>query len=290
MEKCYACPRACGVERDKKIGFCGGGALPRVSKVMLHRFEEPVISGNRGSGAIFFSGCALRCVFCQNASISHTAKGKEMTVDELVTVMLSLQDRGAHNINLVTASHYIPQVALALKKAKRTLTIPVVFNCSGYESVESLRLLDGLVDVYLPDFKYCNSELSARFSHAPDYREVAEKAIGEMIRQKPKIRIEDGLIQEGVIIRHLVLPGHREDSKAVLERIKLLFPTALVSVMRQYTPTFNTSEYPELNRKVTSFEYDDVLKKAIELGLDGFIQDKGCESDAFTPDFEQIYD
>ncbi len=290
MEKCYACPRACGVERDKRIGFCGGGLLPKVSKVMLHRFEEPVISGTKGSGAIFFGGCSLRCVFCQNVSISHGNKGKEMSVDELVTVMLSLQEKGAHNINLVTASHYINQIVPALEKAKRTLTIPVVFNSSGYENVDSVRRLDGLVDVYLPDFKYCDSALSAKFSSAPNYCEIAQTAIAEMVRQQPKVEINDGLIKKGVIIRHLVLPGHRDDSKAVLEIIKRLFPNALVSIMRQYTPSFNKSEFIELNRKVTSFEYDDVVKYAVELELDGFLQDKGCESDVFTPDFEEIFD
>ncbi len=288
MEKCFACPRACGVDREKSIGYCGANDKIRIGKVMIHYFEEPVISGSRGSGAIFFSGCNLRCVFCQNGEISRCGAGEEWSEERLEEAIYSLERAGAHNINLVTATHYAPLILPLLKRVKEKLTIPIVYNCSGYESVDTLRELEGVVDVYLPDFKYYDGDLSAKFSFAPNYFAVAVKAIEEMLRQKPSVKIDDGIIKEGVIIRHLVLPSHRDDSKRVLKEIKSRFPTALVSIMRQYTPSFNRSPYAELNRKLTSFEYDEVVDFANSLGLEGFTQEKGCESEKFTPDFKKI--
>ena len=288
MDKCFACPRACGVDRKKSIGYCGADDKIRIGKVMLHRFEEPVISGERGSGAIFFGGCNLRCVFCQNHEISHQNKGEVWSEEKLEEAIYSLEKAGAHNINLVTATHYAPLILPVLKRVKKNLSIPIVYNCSGYEKVDTLREFEGIVDIYLPDFKYFDSALSSAFSSAPDYFTVAVEAIKEMVRQKSKVKIENGLIKEGVIIRHLVLPAHREDSKRVLREIKDRFPTALVSIMRQYTPSFNRSPYPELNRKLTSFEYDEVVKFAVEIGLEGFTQEKGCESEEFTPNFKKV--
>lgn len=287
--KCYACPRKCGADRDKTVGFCGGGNGLKISKIMIHLAEEPVISGKNGSGAVFFAGCSLRCVFCQNAEISVGNKGEIFTPDALEDAVLRLADTGVDNIDFITAGHYVTQLLPVLERLKKRVSVPFLYNSGGYENVAAIRALDGLIDVYLPDFKYASSELAAKFSGAADYPETAAAAIGEMCRQRGEYREENGLVKSGVIIRHLVLPGHRDDSKAVMHIIAEKFSAAKVSVMRQYTPSFNRSDYPELNRKVTSFEYDDVVREAIGLGLDGFIQEKGCETADFTPDFNKIY-
>ena len=287
--KCYACPRKCGADREKTVGFCGGGSGLKISKLMIHRAAEPVISGRNGSGAVFFAGCALRCVFCQNADISVGGKGDIFSPEELYEAVLRLADEGVDNIDFITAGHYLPQLLPVLERLKKRVSVPFIYNSGGYESVAAIRALDGLIDVYLPDFKYASNELAAKFSGAPDYPEIATAAIGEMCRQRGEYREENGLVKSGVIIRHLVLPGHRDDSKAVMRVIASKFPSAKVSVMRQYTPAFNRSEYPELNRKVTSFEYDDAVRETVRLGLDGFIQEKGCETAEFTPDFDKIY-
>lgn len=287
--KCYACPRKCGADRNETIGFCGGGNGLKISKIMIHRAEEPVVSGKGGSGAVFFAGCSLRCVFCQNADISVDNKGEIFTPNALEDAVLRLADTGVDNIDFITAGHYLAQLLPVLERLKKRVRVPFLYNSGGYENVAAIRALDGLIDVYLPDLKYASSELAAKFSGAPDYPETAVAAIGEMCRQRGEYREENGLVKSGVIIRHLVLPGHRDDSKAVMRVIAEKFPVAKVSVMRQYTPSFNRSDYPELNRKVTSFEYDDVVREAIGLGLDGFIQEKGCETADFTPDFNKIY-
>ena len=256
---------------------------------MLHHGEEPVISGSKGSGAIFFSGCNLRCVYCQNGDISSEQKGEIMTSERIKKEMFALKERGAHNINLVTAGHYAHKLIPILKEVKKDLAIPIVYNTSGYEDESVIKALDGLVDVYLPDYKYAFSDLAQKYSGASDYPEVAQKAIAEMVRQKGKCVVKDGLIREGVIIRHLVLPGAKDNGIAVMEKIASDFKGALVSIMRQYTPKFNRSQYKCLNRRITSYEYDAVLKRAVELGLDGFTQQKGCETALLTPDFSQIY-
>ena len=286
MAKCYACPRECGVDRDRERGYCGAGNEILIAKTMVHRFEEPPISGTRGSGAIFFGGCNLGCVYCQNAAISVRATGEKTTAAELEKAIFDLEEKGVHNVDLITAAHFVPLVAPVLEKVKPRLSVPVVYNTSGYEKVDTLRLLDGLVDIYLPDFKYFSSDLARKFSFAPDYPEVAAAALEEMTRQQPAFVTDDsGIAKRGVIVRHLVLPGHRDDSIAVIRLLAARFPSVKLSLMRQYTPEFNRSEYRELSRRVTTFEYNSVLDEAVRLGLDGFIQDPDSATTAYTPDF-----
>lgn len=253
-----------------------------VAKVMKHFFEEPIISGKNGSGAVFFSGCNLRCCFCQNMAISHGKVGKSYSSSELADELMRLSESGVHNINLVTAAHIVPEVARALESIKDKLTVPVVYNSSGYEG--DLSALNGLVDVYLPDFKYFSPNLAARYSRAYDYPEVAKRAIADMYAQVGTPVIEDGLIKRGVVIRHLVLPGCRFDSMAVLDYIADHFPDCLVSIMSQFTPEFNTG-VKELDRRVTSFEYHSVIDHAVKLGLKGYMQDRSSASSAFTPEW-----
>jgi putative pyruvate formate lyase activating enzyme len=263
----------------------------RIARAALHFFEEPPISGTRGSGTVFFVGCSLRCVFCQNRVISRADRiGRVVTPEELADIFLSLEAQGAHNINLVTPTHFADGLLEALTMARSNLTVPVVYNTSGYERVETLRRLDGLVDIYLPDFKYISSELSSRYSAAPDYAEVAADALREMFRQVGRYEIgEDGLMQRGMIVRHMVLPKGRQDSIAVLDRLAELLPVdgILLSLMSQYTPEFAMdSPYAELHRKVTTFEYRSVVERAAALGFDGFMQEKSSATAQYTPDFE----
>ena len=283
MKYCSICPRECNADRENgRLGFCLCDDKIKVAKVMLHHWEEPVISGKNGSGAIFFSGCPLKCVFCQNQDISQRTKGESVSENELSDIMLDLQEKGAHNINLVTPTHFVPQIIKSLDIAKPKLKIPVVYNTSGYEKVETLRMLDGYVDIYLPDFKYYSSELSSKYSKAPDYFEVASKALLEMYRQVGKVVLdENGIMQKGMIVRHLVLPACRKDS------IRDEFPEdgVLFSLMSQYTPDFAPVAYPELSRRITTFEYNSVLDKALELGFDGFFQEKDSATKIYTPEF-----
>lgn len=287
---CTACPRECGVDRRKgEIGFCGMPDDFYVSRIAPHAWEEPPVSGTRGSGTVFFTGCSLRCRFCQNRVISHDRMGTRLSEEELITRILALQETGVHNINLVTPTHYTPQLARLLTKIKPRLTVPVVWNCGGYDSVGSLRLLEGLVDVYLPDFKYISSDLSAELSDASDYAEIASAAVKEMYRQTgPCVFDADGLIKKGLIVRHLVLPGCRKDSIAVMERIATLLPAGnvKVSIMSQYTPAF-AADCPQknLHRRVTAFEYQSVLDAADRLGLDGYRQAVSSATADYTPDF-----
>ncbi len=292
MKKCIMCPRYCLVDRENgERGFCGVTNEYTIGSADLHFWEEPCISGSRGSGAIFFSGCNLRCIFCQNRDISREIVGKKYTEDELVLKMLELQERGAHNINLVTATPYAIFVAKTLQKAKKDLKIPVVYNCGGYESVEALRLLEGLVDIYLPDFKYFDNELATKYSSAPNYSQFATQSLIEMHRQVGKLELdENGMAKRGLIVRHLVLPAHREDSKNVLKHIASILPASEVtlSLMCQYTPDFVNENAPKnLKRRLTSFEYDDVLNYALSLGFDGFSQDKESAKRDFTPEFNK---
>ena len=289
---CNICPRRCNVNREERVGFCGAPKKIYVSRISLHQWEEPPVSGERGSGTIFFTGCNLRCVFCQNKRISGASDALSGAVaispSELCDAMLSLQEAGAHNVNLVTPTHYSEGIIEALREAVPRLTIPVVYNSSGYESVETLKQLAGLVDVYLPDLKYFSSELSAKYSGAADYFKVASAAIAEMFAQTGEAVIKDGLIKRGVIVRHLVLPGCRKDSINVLEALSELLPADKIklSLMRQFTPDFTDKEkYPELCRRLTSFEYDSVLKRAGELGFDGYIQSAESASAKYTPLF-----
>ncbi len=291
MSKCMLCPRRCGRDRGKgEIGACHVGQEILVALAAPHHFEEPPISGTRGSGAVFFAGCSLGCIFCQNQEISRGKKGTPLDEEALGDLFLELQSLGVHNLNLVTGTHYTDRIARALKRVKPELKIPVIWNSSGYESPETLRLLEGLVDVYLPDYKYFSSDLSAALSGAPDYREVAEAALCEMHRQVGAVAFDgEGMLLRGVVVRHLVLPGCREDTTAVLRSLSKLLPAGeiLLSLMRQYTPDFAPRTAPKnLLRRVTSFEYDAALAIAAELGFEGFTQGKDAASKAFTPDFQ----
>lgn len=289
MKNCTLCPRRCGVDRTAgQRGFCGSGQKAVVAKAMLHMWEEPPVSGKNGAGAVFFSGCSLRCVFCQNRDISRQNVGKELTVKELARIFLELQDKGAHNIDLVTPTHFVPQITEALDTVKSKLNIPIVYNTSGYETVETLRLLENYVDVYLPDFKYFSSEISSKYSSAPDYFEVASKALLEMYRQcGAYTEDKSGLVKRGLIVRHLVLPKNRHDSIALLNALSDILPPEDIrlSLMSQYTPYFSDGKFPELSRKITSFEYNSVLEVAEKLGFIGFCQDRQSSDEKFTPDF-----
>ncbi len=283
--KCNICPRQCNINRNQAVGFCGTNEDVIIAKSMLHYFEEPVISGKKGSGAVFFSGCNLRCAFCQNSVISKKVVGKSVTTGELADIFFDLESQGAHNINLVTATHFITKVVSALEIFKKKSALPVVYNCGGYESIEGLKKLEGLVDVYLPDFKYADNDLAKRLSFASNYKEVAIEAITEMTRQQPKNIIKDGLIKNGVIIRHLVLPSYIKNSLDVVDIIKEKFPSALLSLMSQYTPSFYNGEDKNLKRKLTTFEYNKVLKVVEELGIEGFCQYRESATSEYTPDF-----
>jgi putative pyruvate formate lyase activating enzyme len=259
---------------------------------MRHRWEEPAISGHLGSEAVFFSGCNLRCVFCQNSAISRDSTlGTPYTVQEFASLLLKLAKSNAHTISLISPAHHAPEIAAALRIAQEAgLSKPVVYNTNGYESTTALRLLEGLVDVYLPDFKYDSDSLALRYSGALGYHAAAIAAIGEMIRQQPdRIYNKEGLLQKGVLIRHLVLPGCRHDSMAVMKEISCQFPNAAVSLLRQYTPAFLQDGFPKLNRTVTTFEYESVKEQFFDVGLrDGYQQEKESATARYTPEFEQV--
>jgi putative pyruvate formate lyase activating enzyme len=264
-----------------------------VARAALHYWEEPCISGSEGSGAVFFSGCPLHCVFCQNREIAAGNAGKKISVERLAEIFLELQEKGANNINLVTAGHFAPQVIKALESSKRQgLTLPIVYNTSSYESVDAIKSLEGLVDIYLPDFKYMDETLSRRYSHAPDYSVVAKAAIAEMVRQTGSARFRNGdeedLMEQGTIVRHLLLPGCGEDSRAVIRYLYETYHDEIyISIMNQFTPVTALSDYPELNRKVTEAEYEEVVDYAIELGVEcGFIQEGETAEESFIPEFD----
>lgn len=322
MNACNLCPRKCGIDRTNgKKGVCGQTSQIKVARASLHMWEEPCISGSKGSGTVFFSGCALHCVFCQNHNIANGEVGKEITLDRLAEIFLELQDKGANNINLVTAGHFVPQIVQALKKAKADgLHLPVVYNTSSYESVETLKLLDGYVDIYLPDLKYVDKELSQRYSHAPDYFQRAKEAIEEMVRQTGEMQFalesdmtergtvrgdgkrnigikeyqkrseqgEELVMTKGVIVRHLLLPGCVKDSKRVLQYLLEQYGNQIfISIMNQYTPLPHVASYTELNRKVTTEEYEEVVDFAVELGIEnGFVQEGEAAVESFIPEFD----
>lgn len=260
----------------------------KIARVGLHHFEEPCLSGERGSGTIFFSGCNLRCLFCQNFEISHGGKGLEVSEKQLVSLMLYLQDSGAHNINLVTPSNYTNLLKDTLKIAKPQLKIPIVWNSSGYETVQNLKKLDGLVDIYLPDFKYSDDDLAWEYSHAKGYRKIAFDAISEMRRQQPDdVFGDDGMMQKGVIVRHLVLPGALENTKGVLQDISSIDDTMYVSLMGQYFPTPNVENHPILSRRITEDEYDQATQAFFDAGLqNGFSQELDSATEEYVPDFD----
>lgn len=289
-QSCTLCPRNCQVNRSMgQTGFCGMPETVLVARASLHMWEEPCISSTNGSGTVFFTGCNLKCVFCQNHVIAVGAKGREVTIEKLAELFLMLQDKGAHNINLVTPSHYVPSIVKALTASRmQGLHIPIVYNTSGYDSVEALAMLDGLVDVYLPDFKYVSPVLSGRYSHAADYFDVACKSLAEMFRQVGEPVFDGDLMKKGVVVRHLLLPGCVEDSKAVIRYLHETYGDRIfISIMNQYTPLPHVAAYPELNRKVTETEYEEVVDYAIKLGVEnGFIQEGDTAEESFIPEFD----
>lgn len=286
--ECRLCARNCGVDRTEKIGYCKMPSEIFLSRAALHRWEEPPISGERGSGTIFFSGCSLACAFCQNKDISRGRTGKPVSVNRLSEIMLELQAQGAHNINFVTPTHYIPSVAEAIRLAKAGgLTIPIVYNTGSYENTDALRMLDGLVDVYLPDLKYYTPRLAERLSAAPDYPEVARRAIAEMVRQVGEpVFDEQGIMQRGVIVRILLLPGHVAEAKLTLKYLLETYGDRIyVSLMNQYTPMPDMK--PPLDRPVTHEEYYQLLDYADKNGLkNGFTQEFGTAEKSFIPPFD----
>ncbi|MGQ9502098.1 MAG: radical SAM protein [Anaerolineae bacterium] len=290
LGRCTLCPRQCGVDRHTQRGYCGTGAVVRVAKAFLHQWEEPCISGERGSGTVFFTGCTLRCVYCQNYAISHQGVGKDVSVTRLGAIFLELQARGAHNINLVTPTPYIPHIIQAIEWTRqRGLSIPVIYNTGGYERVETLRQLEGLVDVYLPDLKYYDSRLSARWSGAPDYFVHATAAIQEMLRQVgTPIFDAQGMLQHGLMIRHLTLPGALEDSRRVVDWVLDYLPRGVyLNLMSQYTPLGRAYDYPELATRVPREQYEALVAYALERGLEhGFIQDMESASPEYVPAFD----
>lgn len=290
-EDCLLCPRKCGINRSTgQTGVCGVSSEIKVARAALHYWEEPCISGKKGSGAVFFSGCSLHCVFCQNREISDGKEGKVISKERLSDIFIELVDKGANNINLVTPGQYIPDIVWAVNDAKsRGMKLPIIYNTSGYENVTELKLLEGIVDVYLPDFKYMDSTLSAMYSRAKDYPSAAKQALSEMVRQQPDVVIDDatGLIQKGVIVRQLLLPGHVNDAKAVL---KYLYDTyhdhVYISMMSQFTP-IALKDYPEINRTVTRREYERLVDYALKIGItNAFIQEGDVAKDSFIPAFD----
>ena len=290
--KCNLCPRCCNVDRDNgEVGFCQAPGEMVIARYSLHKWEEPVISGEVGSGTIFFSYCNLRCLFCQNYEISEYHKGRTVTVEEFRDICLDLEKNGASNINLVTPTIWVDKIIKGLDLARSNgLKIPVVYNSSGYEKLETIKKLDGYVDIYLPDFKYYSNELSWKFSHCKDYFEIADKALEEMVHQVGDIVIDDdGIMKRGVIVRHLLLPGHLEDSKMVIKYLYLKYQDKIIfSIMNQYTPV-RECKYEELNRVVREDEYDELINYAYDLGIrKAFIQEGESCKESFIPDFNQF--
>lgn len=290
-ENCLLCPRKCGINRAAgQTGVCGVSAEIRVARAALHYWEEPCISGEKGSGAVFFSGCSLHCVFCQNREISDGKVGKIISKERLRDIFLELKAKGANNINLVTPGQYIPDIVWAVSDARRYgMELPIVYNTSGYENADELKQLEEIVDVYLPDFKYMDSALSAKYSRAKDYPSVAKQAISEMVRQQPRVVIDDatGLIQKGVIVRQLLLPGHVNDAKAILKYLHDTYQDSIyISMMSQFTP-IALKDYPEINRTVTRREYERLVDYALEIGItNAFIQEGDVAKDSFIPAFD----
>ena len=288
-EKCRLCPRNCGADRQKSNGFCKSGKLSSVARADLHMWEEPCISGSRGSGAVFFSGCSLRCVFCQNHEISHTPYGQVLSDEALARVFLHLRDKGAHNINLVNPTHFAKNIINALGMVKKELGIPVVWNSGGYEKRETIASLHGLVDIFLPDLKYVSPALSGKYSSAPDYFDYAKSALDEMFRLVGYPEFDgDGMMKKGVLVRHLVLPSNVEESKKVIDHLAQNYDTnkLYVSLMCQYFPTHKAFDFPEISRRLTTFEYQKVLKYAREKGIiNGLCQEKSSAKEEYVPQF-----
>lgn len=289
MDKCTICPRNCSVDRRLEFGVCSSSDNIKISKVMLHHWEEPFISGDYGSGAIFFSGCNLKCVFCQNHEISNDAVGYEVSVETLSEIMLYLQKIGAHNINLVTGAHFALKIIEALKLAKKKgLSIPIVYNSSGYEKVETIKLFSGLIDIYLPDFKYFDEQSALRYSKAKNYPSICKNSIEEMFRQVGPLKFEGDLLKKGMVVRHLMLPNHLYESKDILDYLHDKYKNDIfISIMNQYVPMHNASQYDEINRKVSKEEYQELVDFALMIGLkNALTQDNDSQDTSFTPDFK----
>ena len=291
-ENCILCPRNCNTNRnDGNIGACMVSGKLKLARAALHYWEEPCISGEAGSGAVFFSGCSLHCVFCQNEEISRGQSGKEVEKERLAEIFLELQEKGANNINLVTPGQYVPHIIWAVEQARNQgLKLPIVYNTSSYEKVEILRRLEGIVDIYLPDFKYMSPDIAMKYSKAKDYPEVAKAAIAEMVRQQPSPVFDEvtGLMKRGVIVRQLLLPNLLEDAKAIVKYLYDAYGDNIyLSLMSQFTPLSNVENYPELNRKVSEKEYEEYVNYAIELGVEnGFIQEEDVADESFIPHFD----
>ena len=291
LDSCTMCPRNCKVNRNiGNIGFCRSDRNVRVARAALHYWEEPCISGESGSGAVFFSGCALGCVFCQNRNISRGKSGKVVSVERLSEIFFELKEKGANNINLVTGDHYIPMISDAICRARTNgFDLPFIFNCSGYEKKEQIQMLDGLIDVYLPDMKYFSDKIAKSYSNAKDYFETAKIAISEMYRQCPDIVFDDNdIIKRGVIVRHLVLPGCTDDSKKVISYLYETYKDSIIlSIMNQYTPVSGCRLPDELGRMLTVEEYDEVVDFALSIGVENaYVQEEGTVSESFIPEFD----
>ena len=282
---CNICPRKCNVNRDKALGLCKSPSAFRVARASLHYWEEPCISGENGSGTVFFSGCNLKCVYCQNFEISHCNKGIEITDNKLISIFESLVEQGANNINLVNPTHYADRLAVVLSEWKSP--VPIVYNSSGYESVETLKMLDGLIDVYLPDFKYSRNDKALRYSKAENYPEIAKAALAEMVRQQPKCELENGIMKKGVVIRHLILPANTNSSLEILDYLSENYRNSYLSLMAQYTPCGSLDEYREINRKITLREYDKVVHYALSKGFENiYVQELDSADEGYIPPFD----
>lgn len=291
LKKCRLCGRNCNVDRlNGELGFCNSGKDVKIAKVSLHQWEEPCISGTKGSGTIFFSNCNLKCVFCQNHKISDSGIGKEVSIKRLSEIFLEQQQQGAHNINLVTPTHYVHQIIEALTIAKsQGLNIPILFNTNGYENPETIKALEGYIDVYLPDLKYFNNKYSIKYSNVPDYFSKASASIKEMFFQVGETKFhESGLIKKGVVIRHLMLPGLLFDSKKIIDYIYKTYGDSIyISIMNQYTPMYNSKNFPEINKCLNPKHYDSLIDYCLYLGIkNAFIQESGTSSESFVPEFD----
>lgn len=282
--KCFLCPKKCGVDRAVKQGFCKCPPRAIVARAAPHMWEEPVISGTKGSGTVFFGGCTLGCKFCQNYEISATPKGREVSDSELAMIFKELEQQDVHNINLVSGTQFVPNIINAFNIYKPK--IPIVWNSGGYENVETIDKLSDYVDIWLPDFKYADDEIAMKYSGAANYHETARNAITRMVHYAPENVIEDGIMKKGLIIRHLILPSNTRNSAAVLSEIKDLFPAVLVSLMAQYIPHGQAHLFKEINRKITAREYDKICNLMLDLELDGFVQERGSASEHFIPDLD----
>lgn len=290
LKNCCLCPRKCGINRYEQKGYCGANNKLKIAHYSLHMWEEPVISGDTGSGTIFFSNCNMKCMYCQNKKISLDGYGKYTSLKRLEEIMLELQEKKANNINLVTPTHYVPQISKVLKKIKnKTLNIPIVYNTSSYENIGTLMMMNKLVDIYLADLKYFDDELALKYSLCTNYFETATMALDEMYRQVGCIELnDDGLLKKGLIVRVLILPGHIEDAKNIIKYLYKTFgDNIIISIMNQYTPV-NKCKYDNLNRKVTDEEYNEVIDYAAELGIfNAFVQEGDAALESFIPNFNK---